>query len=80
VSFVFLIVIVVKKLFFNPGDMVSGWASLTALSLFFNGVVLIMLGIIGGYIGRIYDETKGRPLYIVAERTGFRQDEDKKDN
>jgi hypothetical protein len=30
-----------------------------------------MLGIIGGYIGRIYDETKGRPLYIIGEKDGF---------
>jgi len=75
VSFIALVVTVIRKLFFDPGNMVSGWASLTALSLFFNGVVLIMLGIIGGYIGRIYDETKARPLYIVAEKTGFDEDE-----
>ena len=75
-SFIFLLVVVVRKLAFDVGDMAAGWASSTAISLFFNGVVLIMLGIIGGYIGRIYDETKGRPLYIIAERTGFERDED----
>jgi len=54
---------------------VSGWASLAVISLFFNGVVLIILGIIGEYIGRIYDEAKGRPLYIIGETKGF-DDED----
>jgi len=42
-----------------------------AVSLFFNGVVLMMLGIIGEYIGRIYDEAKGRPLYVVRETLNF---------
>ncbi|KZL93989.1 glycosyltransferase family 2 protein [Clostridium magnum] len=68
-SFLYLIVIVFKKLFVN--DAIHGWTSIVALSLFFNGLVLIMLGIIGEYIGRIYDEVKGRPLYIIDEKVGF---------
>jgi dolichol-phosphate mannosyltransferase len=55
---------------------VTGWASLAVISLFFNGVVLVMLGIIGEYIGRIYDETKNRPLYIVDETIGFENEND----
>lgn len=45
--------------------VVKGWASMIGITLIFNGFVLIMLGILGEYVGRIYDETKGRPLYIV---------------
>jgi len=50
---------------------VSGWTALFIAVLFLGGVQLISLGIIGEYIGRIYGETKGRPLYLVRERLGF---------
>ena len=68
-SFLYLLTVIYLALFTDV--TVTGWASLAAISLFFNGVVLIMLGIIGEYIGRIYDETKGRPLYIIGEEVGF---------
>ena len=66
ISFIYLIAVLLQKLFF-PHSAQSGWASLIAVSLFFNGIILLMLGIIGEYIGRIYDEAKGRPLYIISE-------------
>ncbi len=66
-SFVFLIFVVIQRIFFAHTVNLSGWASIVAIMLFFNGVVLLMLGIIGEYIGRIYDEAKGRPLYIVGQ-------------
>ncbi len=50
---------------------VSGWASLLISVLFFGGVQLVCLGIIGEYVGRIYGEVKRRPLYLVKERLGF---------
>ncbi|MCL2051723.1 MAG: glycosyltransferase family 2 protein [Lachnospiraceae bacterium] len=64
VSFVYLLVVLWQRLFTDTA--IAGWASSIAVSLFFNGVILIILGIIGEYIGRIYDEVKGRPLYIVS--------------
>lgn len=54
--------------------VVPGWASLAAIICFIGGVQLIVLGIIGEYIGRIYEETKGRPLYIIGETVGFETD------
>ncbi len=42
-----------------------------ALSLFLHGLVLSMLGILGEYIGRMYDEAKGRPLYVIRKKKGF---------
>lgn len=68
-SFIYLLYVVIRKL--TVGDFGEGWASTVAISLFFNGVILIFLGIMGEYIGRIYDECKGRPLYIIAEKFGF---------
>lgn len=66
ISFLYLIAVLIQKLFF-PETSQSGWTSLIAVSLFFNGIILLMLGIIGEYIGRIYEEAKGRPLYIISE-------------
>ena len=51
------------------GATVAGWASTTCIVCFVSGVQLTCLGIIGEYIGKIYLETKGRPRYIISERT-----------
>lgn len=72
-SFIYLLVVLYQRIFTD--STTAGWASTLAVSLFFNGIVLIILGIIGEYIGRIYDEVKGRPLYIVRETKNM--DEDK---
>lgn len=50
---------------------VPGWASIFLAVLFMGGVQLICLGVIGEYLGRIYGESKHRPLYFVAEMVGF---------
>lgn len=71
-SFLYLLVVLYQRFF--TGSTIAGWASILAVSLFFNGIILVMLGIIGGYIGRIYDEVKGRPLYIVRDAVNFDRD------
>jgi polyisoprenyl-phosphate glycosyltransferase len=65
-SFLYALYIVYDKLF--NGTAVQGWSSLMVVVLFFGGVQLMTLGFIGEYIGRISDEVKRRPLYIVEER------------
>jgi glycosyltransferase involved in cell wall biosynthesis len=52
------------------GVTVPGFASLIVSIMFFAGVQLISLGVLGEYIGRVFAEVKGRPLYVVAERIG----------
>jgi glycosyltransferase involved in cell wall biosynthesis len=56
--------VVAKALVF--GNSVPGYSSLMAVMLFLGGVQLITLGIIGEYLGRVFNETKGRPLYVVG--------------
>lgn len=70
VSFVLLVYFLIEKLF-GPPNLTHGWASTIVVILFLGGVQLICLGVIGEFIGRIYDEVKQRPLYIVGRSTGF---------
>ncbi|MGV8985246.1 MAG: glycosyltransferase family 2 protein [Cypionkella sp.] len=60
---------VIKTLLFDAD--VPGFPSLLVAIFFFAGVQMISLGVIGEYVGRIFDEVKRRPLYIVAEEVGF---------
>lgn len=71
-SFIYLVVVVIQALFTDT--TIQGWASTVAINLFFNGIVLILLGVIGEYVGRIYDESKDRPLYIMQEVRGFERE------
>ncbi len=69
VAFIYAVYVLMAKLFFSV-NIPSGWATLTVLVLLVGGMQMIMLGVVGEYIGRIYDEAKGRPLYIVKEVIG----------
>ena len=55
------------------GNTVPGWATMTILIAFFGSANLVGLGIIGEYIGRIYEETKDRPLYWISGDTNDRK-------
>jgi dolichol-phosphate mannosyltransferase len=55
----------------SGGYVVPGWASLTVAVVFLAGIQLLVLGVIGEYIGRIHDEVKNRPLYIIQGAHGF---------
>ncbi len=66
IGFIYAIVVIVQKFALNMPN--TGWASIVVLLLIIGGVQLIMIGIVGEYIARIFDESKNRPLYIINEK------------
>ncbi|MFN2278299.1 MAG: glycosyltransferase, partial [Candidatus Promineifilaceae bacterium] len=58
---------------FGPEAPLLGQATTLTAVLFLGGVQLIFLGILGEYLGRIYDEVKARPLYLVDRQWGFEE-------
>lgn len=64
-AFVYAVVIIARALL--HGDPVAGWPSMMTVMLFLGGTQLVALGLIGEYLGRLYDEAKQRPLYLVRQ-------------
>jgi polyisoprenyl-phosphate glycosyltransferase len=68
IAFIYAIIVIAFKLFsLKPPAYTPGWASTIVAVLFLGGVQLMSLGILGEYLGRVYDEVKGRPLYLISE-------------
>jgi glycosyltransferase involved in cell wall biosynthesis len=63
--------VTIEKLIY--GNDVPGWPTVVAAIMFFNGILLLSIGILGEYIGRIYEEVKQRPLYVIAGEFGNTQ-------
>ncbi|TJY42128.1 glycosyltransferase family 2 protein [Cohnella pontilimi] len=68
-GFIYLLVVLYQRLFTD--STTQGWTSLIVISLLFHGITLSLLGVLGEYIGRTYEEAKRRPLYVVADRVNF---------
>jgi len=69
IAIIYAIYIALKTMIF--GIAVPGYASLMTVLLFFNGLIMISLGILGEYVGRIFVEVKQRPLYLIRDRVGI---------
>lgn len=69
IAFLYALFLIVRTLI--QGIDVPGYASLMVAVLFLGGVNLIGLGVVGEYLGRVYQEVKGRPLYLVRDTYGF---------
>ncbi len=66
ISFLSAVVLIVMAL--NGKFTVTGWSSLIISICFFSGLIIFILGIIGLYLSRVFNEVKGRPLYIISEK------------
>jgi dolichol-phosphate mannosyltransferase len=74
-SLLLMLWIIIGKMVY-PEKIASGWTSVMAVVLFLGGVQLISIGLLGEYIGRIFRQTKSRPLYVVAQRINFERSAD----
>ena len=64
---ILILVYSILSYFFNWNDLTAGWTSMMVTMTFLGGMILISLWMIGEYVGRIYDETKRRPEYIIEK-------------
>ena len=69
VAFIYMCYVLIKTILY--GEPVQGYPTLVILILFLGGVQLLSLGIIGEYLGRIFHETKNRPVYLISEQEGI---------
>ena len=67
ISIIGMIIVIIRKII-EPASSACGWASMVCIILFLGGLQLLCLGIVGRYIGRIYMQTKKRPIYIIKEK------------
>ena len=67
ISIIGMIIVIIRKII-EPASSAFGWASMVCIILFLGGIQLLCLGIVGRYIGRIYMQTKKRPIYIIKEK------------
>lgn len=70
ISLIIFLYALIRKLA-NDINVVSGWASIMTAVTFLGGVQLLSISVLGEYIGRIYDESKGRPLYVIEKEVNM---------
>ena len=75
VLFVYFVYVIAKSFIIN--EAIQAFQAIILLILFFSGIQILLFGIIGEYLGRIFNETKNRPLYLVNEYNGEKEMNDK---
>ena len=71
-GFLLALTLIISKII-DPSISIRGWTSLMALTIFFGGIQLFSIGIVGIYISKIYREVKGRPLYVIESTTNINE-------
>lgn len=74
-GFLYGIYTIIKKIFINPPTLVTGFSALMSVLVFMGGLILLMMGLVGEYMGRMYISVNNSPQYVICQRT----DSDKKD-
>ena len=77
-SLILVVYVFISKFYF-PETTIAGWASTLITIIFFGGIQLFMVGILGEYIGSIFDEVKNRPEYIIDNMKNFKKNNKKSD-
>ena len=67
IGLIYALVILIMKII-SPESFVVGWTSIIFIIIFFGGIQLLTIGILGEYIGNLFDEAKDRPEYIINEK------------
>lgn len=77
IGFLFMLFVVIKKIRYP--EIAAGYSSLMAVQLFVGGIVMLMLGLIGEYVGRIYISINNSPQYVIREKMNCEDEKDKND-
>ena len=77
VGFLYIATTIILALVY--GRVVPGWTTLMAAVIFLGGVQLMVVGVVGAYIGRIYIEVQQRPLYLIKQKIGFSEKGERRD-
>ncbi|MDD4208793.1 MAG: glycosyltransferase family 2 protein [Bacteroidales bacterium] len=70
IGIIYGLIALITKLI-NPDALVTGWTTLIILIIFFGGVQLLTIGVLGQYMGNLFDEAKDRPEYIIGDKINF---------
>lgn len=75
VGFAYGIYTIIKKIFINPPGLVTGFSALMSVMVFMGGMLMLMLGLVGEYMGRMYISMNNSPQYVIREMTGKNAEE-----
>ncbi|MCQ2497420.1 MAG: glycosyltransferase family 2 protein [Lachnospiraceae bacterium] len=73
-GFLYGIYTIIKKLFIQPDGLVVGFSALMSVIVFMGGLILLVLGLVGEYIGRMFISINNSPQYVISERTDSKND------